>query len=300
MNNYRILLGLLATIVLACASQAQAATITTGVDNTQSTTGKNDHGCLQQLVTAITDGENCMYDGGQNVVEWPPGSGIMPANPFGESTGPFSQAQFYDYGTTPLSYDDVATNSFTPVSGDAKINQVINGSITIDDQGNADETDDEISFTLTMTSPDGGDIVRNLGSQVADKYTSMTQVLLPTVADFPPAANALGGFDYVIGSEGFPLLLTFTDTSANESSPGLGDGPCVGQTFGDMECDAAFDTNLATTGGDPLRWRFYDDGSTPPLNTCSQPGIDTDPPAPCWRPTDGSNFFGLPTPPGSV
>jgi len=310
MKEFRVLPGLLAAVALAGVNFAQAATVTTGVDNTQSMTGTVENGCLQQLANAVGDGENCMYSGGGNVYQWTPGPGTCPgdppgmttancpADPVGESTGPWSQTQYYDYTVTPESYDGVSDNSFVALPNDGKISLAISGDITIDDNDDADPANDLIGFTLTMTSPDGGEIVRNLGTEVADKFTSMTQDLAPQAADFV-TANADGGYDYVIGSAGFPKLLTFTDATANESAPGALDSPCVGQTFGNMECDASFEPTLITDGQllDPVRWRFYDDGSSPlpPLTTCASPA-DTS--SLCWKPTDQSTFFGLPVPPG--
>ena len=235
---------------LCCPALIQAATTTTDIDSANSAMGVTAHGCLQQLTTSVSEGENCMYDGGMVVYEFPPG--VLPANPFGEATGPFSQAQYYDSINTPQAF---AAN-FVPTPGDGKIRQVISGTMTVDDNGNGFGADDLISFDITMTSPGGGNIIRNLGSNVADQYTSMTQVLAPTAVS-SATPNASGGFDYVIGSEGFPVLLTFTDATANG-------GACVGQTFGDMECDASFDVNGFS---DPLRW-------TP------------------WAPTDQSAFAG--------
>lgn len=245
MNTYKTLPGLLAASVLVCIFQAQAATRTTTLDGANSKMGVAAHGCLQQITTSVSEGENCMYDGGASAFEFP--SGVFPANPFGEATGPYSQAQYYDSVATPAAY----AAGFTPAPGDGKIQQVINGTITIDDNGDGFGANDLISFDITLTSPGGGDIVRNLGGNLADKYTSMRQVLSPTAVN-SATANGSGGFDYVIGSEGFPVLLTFTEA------------PCVGQTFGDMECDAAFDANGLT---DTLKW-------TP------------------WKPTDQSTFTG--------
>lgn len=254
MNRLGNLPGLLTISILVAAFQARAETVTTGVDPFGSAMGATAHGCLQLLTISVGEAENCMYDGGPSFIESSPGSGVF-ISPFGESTGPFSQAQYYDYATTPQSFDNVPfpsgdPNDFVPAPADGKIRQVINGSITIDDSGDGFGANDLISFTLTMTSPNGGDIVRNLGGDVADRYTSMTQVLGPTPVD-SATPNADGGFDYVIGSEGFPVRLEFIDASANESAPGAGDGPCVGQMFGDMECSASFAGNGNT---DPLRW----------------------------------------------
>ncbi len=245
MKTFRTLPGLLAASALVCAVQVQAATRTTTLDGANSKMGVAAHGCLQQITTSVSEGENCMYDGGATAFEFP--SGTFPANPFGEATGPFSQVQYYDSVATPAAY----AASYLPTPGDGKIQQVINGWIKIDDNGDGFGANDLISFNITMTSPGSGDIVRNLGSDLADKYTSMQQELAPTPVS-SATANGSGGFDYVIGSEGFPVLLTFTEA------------PCVGQTFGDMECDSAFDVNGRT---DTLKW-------SP------------------WKPTDQSTFAG--------
>ncbi len=266
----------------------QAATTTTNLDGANSAMGKVASACLQRLTVVVGEGENCLYSGGPSVYEWPPGSGNYPADPFGESIGPLSSISYYDYSITPNAFDDVA--NFTSAPGDAKIRRVINGSITVDDQGNGFGADDLVSFTFTLTSPDGGDIVRLGPTGWADRFASMTQVMAARTAD-TVTPNAFGGLDYIIGTAGFPLLLTFTDPAANETFPGAGDGPCVGQTFGDMECNASFQVVSGDPFRDPLRWRFYDDGSMPPLTTCSDPDVNTDPPEPCWRPTDATTYF---------
>lgn len=244
---------------LAFSLQVEALTRTTNLDPANSAMGKTAHACLQLLTTAVSEGENCMYDGGASEYEDSPGS--FPANPFGEAVGPLSQVGYYDSVASPFAFSPQYIKS----PGDGKIRPEISGSITVDDAGNGFGADDLLSFTLTITSPDGGSIIRHAsdGDDFVDVFESMTQVLAPTAVD-SATPNASGGFDYVIGSEGFPVLLTFTDASANESTPGAGDGPCVGQTFGDMECEASFMPNALS---DPLRW-------TP------------------WMPTDDSMFAG--------
>jgi len=256
---------------LCCSVFAHATNVTTVVDSANSAKGITNSGCIQQLTIGVGDGENCMYDGGANT------AGAVPT---GESTGPLNAIEYYDYGTTPDAFDD--PGNFLPSPADGKIRQVISGTITVDDNGDGFGANDLISFDLTLTSPNGGQIVRHLATGLADKYTSMNQVLTSYAVD-SATANAFGGFDYVIGApEGFPNLLVFTDASANESAPGAGDGPCVGQTFGDMDCDASFAINFCA---DPLRWTFYDDGAG---------GM------PMWLPTDSSFYCGLPVPPGQI
>lgn len=138
-----------------------------------------------------------MYDGGPPVPPTPP--------PSGEIVGPLSQVHYYDASITPGSF----SVDFIPTHNSGQIQQRIVGTISVDDSGTADPNDDLLGFDLTLTSPFGGPIVRHLGSRVVDRYTSMNQVLSPTMID-SVTPNSFGGYDYVIGSEGFPTLLTFS------------------------------------------------------------------------------------------
>jgi len=208
--------------LLGLATQAQAITSTTSIIGNMGITAQT---CLQGLTLAVGDGENCMYDGG-------PSSAT--GAPFGEVTGPYNHIAYYDSLATPAAF----AAGFVTAPGDGKIQQVINGSVTVDDGGNGFGAGDLLSFSLTLTSPGGGDIVRNFGAAGADRYTSMTQVLAPMAAS-SATANGLGGFDYVIGSEGFPSLLTFAVA-----------GPCLGQAFGSMDCGFSF----AAASLDPDGW----------------------------------------------
>ncbi|MCB1597666.1 MAG: TonB-dependent receptor, partial [Gammaproteobacteria bacterium] len=143
------------------------------------------------------------------------------------------------YNQNPAAF----STSFVPTHDSGQISQVINGTLTIDDNDTPVGTDDRISFTLTLTSPLGGDIIRHTGDKVVDKYTSMTQVLAPKVVN-SATVNAFGGYDYVIGSEGFPALLTFNSPTEPEAVP------CAGQLFGSMDCRASFSGAVS----DPDRW----------------------------------------------
>ena len=189
--------GLLLVLGLVTAPQAVAATKVTAIEGSMGTTQET---CLQGLTTSVGDGENCMYDGGP--------SSVASAAPFGEVTGSYQHIAYYDSLATPAAFQTtdvgLARTLYVPTVGDGKIAQKITGSVTIDDNGNGFGADDLISFTLTLTSPGSGAIVRSYGSSVVDKYDSMTQVLAPTAAS-SATANGSGGFDYVIGSEGFPI-----------------------------------------------------------------------------------------------
>jgi hypothetical protein len=222
------IIELLMASCLVAAAPSMAATTTTRVAGNLGPTGQ---ACLQLLTTTVSLGENCMYDSGPSSVPTAPGSG--------EITGPFSQIYYYDYNQTPAAF----STTYVPAHNSGQISQVIDGTVTIDDNDTPAGTDDRISFTVTLTSPLGGDIIRYTGDKVVDKYTSMTQALAPNAVD-SATANAFGGYDYVIGSEGFPTLLTFNSPTEPEAAP------CAGQLFGSMDCRASFSGAVS----DPDRW----------------------------------------------
>jgi iron complex outermembrane receptor protein len=236
MTRSRVLPGLLVTALLTGADAAPAATTTTNVSGTFGATAQ---GCLQLLTQFVGNGENCMYGRGNP-------SGIAP--PIGEVTGPFAQVHYYDSVATPQAFSP----AFVPTHASGQISQVITGSISIDDNGTpANGGDDLLSFSLTMRSPGSGDVIRHLGDSVVDRYTSMTQVLAPRAVD-SATPNGFGGFDYVIGSEGFPVLLTFDSPTEPDAVP------CKGQPFGFMDCDGpagpASPAAFSSTTTDPDRW----------------------------------------------
>ena len=219
--------------VQAPVTVAGSTTVTTLISGRM---GVTQEACLQALTVLVSDGENCMYDGGP--------SSIVSATPTGETTGPYSHIAYYDSVATPAAFtattDPVAPfarSLYIPTPGDGKIEQVISGSVSIDDNGNGFGADDLIAFTMTLTSPGTGAIIRSYGASVVDKYDSMTQVLMPVAAS-SATANASGGFDYIVGSDGFPDLHTFSQV-----------GPCLGVAFGSVECDHSFNT-----GVDPDYW----------------------------------------------
>jgi outer membrane receptor protein involved in Fe transport len=219
---------LLTASCLFSAGPSIAATTATPVAGNMGPTVQT---CVQQLTGAVGSGENCMYDGGPSSVPAAPGSG--------EITGPFSQVNYYDYGQNPAAF----SVTFLPTHNSGQISQVIDGTVTVDNSDTPVGTDDRISFSLTLTSPLGGDVIRHTGDKVVDKYTSMSQVLAPRTVD-AAVSNAFGGYDYVIGSEGFPTLLTFNSPTEPEMAP------CAGQSFGSMDCKVSFSGSVS----DPDRW----------------------------------------------
>ena len=220
------------------ATPALALTTTTGILGSMGTTQDT---CLQALTNAVGDGEDCRYDRLSTTAYPASAAGV-------EDTGPNNHIAYYDSLATPAAFQTtdvgLARVLYTPTVGDGKIAQKITGSVSIDDNGNGFGADDLISFSITLTSPGSGAIVRSYGSSVVDKYDSMTQVLAPVTAH-SVTANGAGGFDYVIGSDGFPTLLTF-------AGPG-----CVGAVFGSVECGHSF-SGPGTV--DPYFWDGASDG----------------------------------------
>ncbi len=224
-------LGLLAAANLWGIAPLLGASVTTPVDGSMSITQDT---CLQGLTNAVGDGENCMYDLG------PAAGGNTPLG--FEVTGPYNQMAYYDSDDTPAAFqttpNGLARALYAPAVGDGKIAQVITGSVTIDDGGDGFGPGDLISFTLTLNSPGTGSIIRHYSTTVVDKYDSMTQTLA-AVAASSATPNDAGGYDYVIGSEGFPTLLTFSQ-----------EGACFGAPFGFVECGHSF----ATPTEEPNFW----------------------------------------------
>ncbi|MCC5795063.1 MAG: hypothetical protein JJT85_10085 [Chromatiales bacterium] len=220
-STSRSFVAVSAGILLAMA----AATVSAETTSVTGSKGRSFHTCLQLLVSAVGQGENCTY-GGTPVIPLPPLGDPVEQNP-----GPFSQGAYYDSSNPvlpPFTSGAGGITSYIPTQNqnDGKISPVINGSVTVTGTGEGAL----ISFELTFTSPDGGDIIRHQGAAVADRYTSMTQVLTEWPVD-SATPNAFGGFDYVIGSQGFPERLVFNNPNGS---------PCNGQLFGEMECSSSF------------------------------------------------------------
>jgi iron complex outermembrane receptor protein len=216
----------LAVLAVLGAGAAHAATTSTPVIGSL---GVTEVGCPYIITLTFGAGENCTYGGTTFIATLPP--------PFGESTGPYSTTAFYDFATTPA----VWSVDYVPTFNDQKIQQRVAGSVTVDDNGTpANGADDRLGFSLTLTTPSGGDILRRINNNVVDRYSSMTQVLAPAgVTSATP--NATGGFDYVIASDGFPALLPYADSNDPANN---------GRTVGSVESLASFSGGVI----DPLRW----------------------------------------------
>jgi iron complex outermembrane receptor protein len=213
--------ALVASVGLFAAGPALAQAVETPVTGTL---GKTIQTCLQLLTVSVSEGENCTYGGTV--------APAFPIPPQGEEIGPNSFGYYYSDVTTPDAW--VNARTFVPANGDGKLSAAIEGTITVDRGATpANPADDLISFSLTISDPNGGKVVRILNA-VVERYASVTQTLAPRTAS-SATANAAGGFDYIIGSAGFPSRLV-----ANELSE------CEGQPYGDFECAASFNVGLDT------------------------------------------------------
>ena len=150
--------------------------------------------------------------------------------------------------TTTTRIRQPSPSHYVPTHDGGQISQVINGTVTIDDNGTPAGTDD-----LHQLQPDAHLSAwrryhslywRQGGGQVHQHDPGACAAEWST----PPRANAFGGYDYVIGSEGFPALLTFNSPTEPEAVP------CAGQLFGSMDCRASFSGAVS----DPDRWSGSD------------------------------------------
>jgi len=153
--------------------------------------------------------DDCSYDGtapltAQNYasVEW---------------IGPLFNAGYYVPGTSP---GPAIAGTIEPVPGDNKAPVPVSGTVTIEDQNTpADGVDDTIAGVLVL-----GAATRNFGAgargQAEETWSSKTINFAATLVN-SATANGNGGFDYVIGSRGYPQALvdlaTQTDTWPSET-----------------------------------------------------------------------------------
>lgn len=104
--------------------------------------------------------------------------------------------------------------SYIPAAGDGKIAPAITGIVAIDDGDTVgDGSDDFVSAELVIGAAARNVNVRN-GGQAVERWGSLTHTLAATPVS-TATANAFGGFDYVIGLQGFPQLIC-------AASPGAG------------------------------------------------------------------------------
>jgi len=189
-----------ATFMAMCLAGSVHANPT--VTNVMGSLSKAENTCVSPVVLSTQQG--CSYSGGEEV------DVAVGFGKFRTWMGPIFSSGFYAASTAP---DPLTTNGSTP--GDGKVNLPITGSITIEDSNTpGNGSDDVISGTLVIAA--GERSTTTSDGSVLEGFTSVTHTIPPTVVS-DATGNAIGGFDYVIGSAGFPLLL--------HSGPGNDDYP---------------------------------------------------------------------------
>lgn len=104
---------------------------------------------------------------------------------------------------------------YVPVAGDDRIAPALSGTLTIDDRGTRDGADDRIAGRLVV-GPAARSVVANVNElaggpagrppRAVISWSAITHTLEPTPVS-SATRNAAGGFDYVIGSKGFPARI---------------------------------------------------------------------------------------------
>jgi hypothetical protein len=190
------------------AMQGQAASVVTNIEGSL---GQAENTCVQPI--ALFAFKNCNFAGGALVATE---LGLDAA-----AIGPLDSGGFYpdaasappfELSTEPGVDDDgVPLNTYMVNNGssfdDGKIAPLLTGTITIDDGGDGfGDTNDTIAGTLVIgpaarLAPVSGNLAGQ--SAIVEEWTSITHTLPATLVS-SATPNGFGGFDYVLGSDGFP------------------------------------------------------------------------------------------------
>lgn len=218
-------------------------------------------------------------------------------------TGPTVNPIYYALGS------DAADPTHEPAIGDGRISPTLSGVLTIDDRGTPDPIDDRISGELEV-GPAARSVVANVNElaggpagrppRAVISWSRMTHTLEPT--GFHAAVkNIHGGFDYVIGSKGFPERICRaaepTDCFPSAHAPKTVDGQDVevwaGPASVGLTRDEAMDGNVGASttaimhdytctdnrGGitcpaHNVVWRNADEPAPGQRNLSEAPGLD--------------------------
>lgn len=132
---------------------------------------------------------------------------------------------------------------------DGKIALPITGELVIEDSGTPMPEDDRVRGTLVIGTGERG--VNTNDGWAVERFDSITHTL-PTTQVSSAMANAFGGYDYVIGSAGFPLLLeSAAGPFPSEEASVLGDNP-IPPDFNAWEVSAGGNITLPVYQSPPL------------------------------------------------
>ena len=237
MGKFRALVA--ALIAIGLAGPVHAIPTVTDISGSL---GKAENTCVSPI--AIFTDQTCSYSGGEDIA--------VATTGVNRWMGPLDSGGFYPigtlidpnieggYGCPDIAACPAGTPPFLPFVGDGKVNLPITGSITIEDNNSPGSgADDSISGTFTIGAGERG--VSTSDGKAVERWDSITHTIPSKVVD-SATPNGMGGFDYVVASEGFPGLI---GTAIDDYPSELG-STATGDTIPP-------DENVWTTlGGNPI------------------------------------------------
>ena len=190
----------IATLVaMSLAGTIQAAPTVTNIEGSLS---KAENTCVSPAqFFQFTGFQLCSYSGGVDIASV---TTSAPSLDFHNWMGPLDSGGFYPKG---FLQSPATTGGFAgSTAGDGKVALVISGTISIEDFDTPQGDDDRISGTLSFGPGERG--VGSSNGNAVERFDSVTHTIPATVVSSATPNATTGGFDYVIGSAGFPLLLT--------------------------------------------------------------------------------------------
>ena len=192
--------GALVTTLMAMCLAGSAWAIPTAT-NITGHLSKAENTCVSPIeFFQFTYFQLCSYSGGvdiQSVVT------SAPSLDFHNWMGPQDSGGFYAKGFLPSPREVNGFTGSTP--GDGKIELEFTGTITIEDSQTPGVDDDKISGTLIFGP--GERAASSSNGNAVEQFDGITHTI-PATTVSSATVNAMGGFDYVIGSQGYPFLIS--------------------------------------------------------------------------------------------
>jgi hypothetical protein len=221
-NQMKIFSRTVGTLVLTClVVQGHTAQVATPI---QGSLGQAENTCVSPI--SIFLNLICGFSGGPMFPADLAAVGSIGPLDSGGFYASAAAASGYEFSTTP-GVDAVGTplTSFLvglpAIPGDGKVGVPLTGSIVIDDSGDGFGANDTIAGTIVLGQ--GTRLASGSGSAagsatITESWTSVTHTL-PATAVSSATPNGAGGFDYVLGSDGFPTnIFTAADAFASEAA----------------------------------------------------------------------------------
>ena len=187
----------------------------------------------------------CSYSGGVDIA----GVLAQPLPPERRNwMGPLDSGGFYEPGTLQSPRTQGGFSGSDP--NDGKKNLPFTGQLVIEDFGTpGDPADDRISGTLILEAFERG--VNTNDGWAVETWDSITHTI-PATQVSSATANAFGGFDYVIGSEGYPFLITSAAGPFPSEAPSIISDSSIPPDFNAWEVSAGGNITLQPYQAPPL------------------------------------------------